>query len=72
LEAGDRLHFFPASITGAGAFDTAEQRIVKCKSVVWVRERSERNLYEKAEKRKASEISAQESVPLPGGTAAEK
>jgi hypothetical protein len=40
--------------------------------VVWVRERSERNLYEKAEKRKASEISAQESVPLPGGTAAEK
>ena len=64
--------FFPASITGAGAFDTEEQRIVKCKSVVWVRERSERNLYEKAEKRKASEISAQESVPLPGGTAAEK
>ena len=27
---------FPASITGAGAFDTEEQRIVKCKSVVWV------------------------------------
>lgn len=67
-----QIAFFPASITGAGAFDTEEQRIVKCKSVVWVRERSERNLYEKAEKRKASEISAQESVPLPGGTAAEK
>lgn len=32
----------------------------------------ERNLYEKAEKRKDSKISAQESVPLPGGTAAEK
>ena len=58
--------------TGAGAFDTEEQRIVKCKSVVWMRERSERNLYEKAEKRKDSKISAQESVPLPGGTAAEK
>ena len=28
--------------------------------------------YEKAEKRKDSKISAQESVPLPGGTAAEK
>ena len=48
------------------------QRIVKCKSVVWMRERFERNLYEKAEKRKDSKISAQESVPLPGGTAAEK
>lgn len=47
-----QIAFFPASITGAGAFDTAEQRIVKCKSVVWVRERSERNLYEKAEKGK--------------------
>lgn len=45
-----QIAFFPASITGAGAFDTEEQRIVKCKSVVWVRERSERNLYEKQKK----------------------